>query len=306
MTVDFVPTREPLPVHLYGVRAGHRRRSYLAALLLFIGCLIVLGLALFILVPPLLPLIPKDLYGFLPLLVIICLLLPVLAVARVVHQQAPMDLIAPGRRLDIGMALRSALVFAIPLLAQVVWSMGTGELVPASVGMGTFLLWMPFVVIGFVLQASTEEIIFRGYLAQGLRVVCRNTPAMVLISSVLFTLAHEGGDQQAVWAARAQIFVTALFLSWLTIRLGRLEASMGVHIVNNILFIWFIGAEQITLPGLFRSLDPDPPDFAGWMDILTFVGIHGASIGFYWLVGLRTGFVERGWSRRPSARAQQA
>lgn len=278
------------PVHLLGVARGHSRLSYLGALVLFaVGVVIaILGLSLlFPLVADMSPAITTYLFLF-----SIIMTLPVaLLVARWVHKQRPMELIAPGCRLDVGMILRSALVFAVPLLVQFLYGYWSGEIVPVSVSWAVFLSMLPLTLLAFILQASTEEVIFRGYLAQGLQVLFRHAVPAALVGALLFTLAHEGSGRNAVWSQRIQIALMALFLSWLTARLGRLEAAMGVHIVNNLLFVLLIGDPLLPLPALTSVVDPDPPDIASLGELLELLTVQGASLIFYWWVGVRSGFI---------------
>lgn len=278
------------PLHLLGVARGHSRLSYLGALVLFaVGVAIaILGLSLLFL---LLADMPPAFRAYLSLLSNILTLPVVLLVARWVHKQPPMDLIAPGRRLNGGMVLRSALVFAVPLLVQFLYGYWTGEIVPVSVSWVLFLSMLPLTLLAFILQASTEEVIFRGYLAQGLQVLFRHALPAALVGALLFTLAHEGSGRNAVWSQRIEIALAALFLSWLTVRMGRLEAAMGVHIVNNLLFALLIGDPRLPLPALTSVVDPDPPDIASLGELLELLAVQGASLIFYWWAGIRSGFI---------------
>jgi membrane protease YdiL (CAAX protease family) len=271
---------------------GHSRPSYLVALLVFgflyIGVNLLAGGALVAL--------GKSANGYLfsyLLLGSTILGLPlVLLTARFVHQQPAMSLIAPGRRLDIGMIGRSALIFALPLLATFAYGFWAGDIGPVRVDWGAFLVLTPLTILLFCFQASTEEVIFRGYLSQGLMVLCRNRIAVALLCAALFTLAHEGGINESLWAVRAEIFTTALFLSAVSFQTGRLEAAMGIHIINNALFGLLNGSPELPLPALAERLGR-VEEFAGMGDVALFLGVQVAAFGFYWLVGLRSGFVGR-------------
>lgn len=284
------------PVHLAGVVTGQSRGAYLFGTVMTIILMLLAGILIYLLVAGAVRLWPDipyiQSYG---LLIINALAIPVLAlIARWLHGMGLGDLIAPGRPMDWGIAARSALVYAVPLLVQVGIGFWTGELRPAAMSLMLVLLLAPVSIVLFSLQASAEELLFRAYLAQGAQLLFRHALPAALLTGLLFTLAHEGSGSRAVWAQRAEIMAMALFLSWITARLGRLEAAMGVHIINNVLFSFFIGGADLPFPDLLTRTDPDPPDFAGLADIVEFALHQGLTIGFYWLVGLKTGFVETG------------
>lgn len=293
----------PVPLLMAGIETGQSRGSYLLGTLLVVGGMIALGAMAFIGISA----INKYVSG-LPYLSSYALLLtnataiPVLALLmRPLFGMRLMDLIAPGRRFDLGMLTRSALVFAVPVLVTTIYGLWSGEMVRSDVALRTFLIWLPATLVLFALQSAAEELLFRGYLAQGAQVIFRRTIVTVLLTSVLFTAAHEGTDIRAVWAQRAEIMTMALFLSWTTLRFGRLEAAMGVHIANNILFACFVGGAgggMLDFPGLTERVDADPPDFESITDVLEFAAMQAAAIGFYWLAGMRTGFIERGSAPR--------
>lgn len=285
------PSRpSPVPVDRYGVAHGHSRSSYLVALLVFgflyVGVNLLAGAGLLALGKA----ASGYLFSYLLLGSTILGLPLVLLTARLVHKQPAMSLIAPNRRLDIGMIGRSALVFSLPLLATFAYGFWAGEIGPVRVDWGAFLLLTPLTILLFSLQTSTEELIFRGYLSQGLTVLCRNRLAVALLSAALFTLAHEGGINESLWSVRAEIFTSALFLSAVSFQTGRLEAAMGIHLINNVLFGLLNGSPDLPLPALAERLGT-VGEFAGLGDIAQFLAIQMAAFGFYWLLGLRSGFV---------------
>lgn len=289
-----------VPLPLAGLATGQSRGRYLAGIVLAVAGVMLLGTLIFL---PLLAMGGLErlhpYIGSYALLAANSMAIPVLAViVGAFHRRPFMDLIAPGRRFDAGMLGRSALVFAVPLLVQVGIGFHIGELRRGDTDLSLFLMLLPVSVLLFALQASAEELLFRGYLAQGLQVILRHGAPAALIGALLFTLAHEGAEARAVWEQRAGIMAMALFLSWTTWRFGRLEAAMGVHIVNNVLFSVFIGGGAFSFPDLTTLVDPDPPDFQGLADLGEFALHQAVTLGFYWLAGVKTGFVERGLSPR--------
>lgn len=296
-------TARTVPVHLAGVATGQSRGAYLFGTVMIFLLTLLAGIAIYMVVAWLGQRLPDNLYlRTYGLLTINSTAIPVLAlVLHWLHRLRLSDLIAPGRSLDWGMMARAALIFALPMLAQVGIGLWTGELRLSQTSLTTFLMLAPLSVLLFGLQASAEELLFRGYLAQGAQLLFRHVLPASLLTALLFTLVHEGSGAQAVWATRAEIFCMALFLSWITTRFGRLEAAMGVHIINNVLFSFFVGSADLSFPDLTTRVDLDPPDLSGWADWGEFALYQAVHIGFFWLVGVRTGFVEKGWISRRAA-----
>ncbi len=65
-----------------------------------------------------------------------------------------------------------------------------GEVTFESPSLG---LYLPFILIALVLipiQTSFEEVLFRGYIMQGLSLLTRNRPILALVTAVIFTVPH--------------------------------------------------------------------------------------------------------------------
>ncbi|PUA80824.1 CPBP family intramembrane glutamic endopeptidase [Nocardioides currus] len=82
------------------------------------------------------------------------------------------------------------------------------------------------------LQAAGEEFAFRGYLMQAFGGVFGNRVVAVLLSSVLFALAHGLGQDLPIFVDRLAFGLVAGALVILT---GGLEAGIAMHVLNNFL-----------------------------------------------------------------------
>lgn len=87
-----------------------------------------------------------------------------------------------------------------------------------------------------ILPPLGEEILVRGYLFSGLRMIWRFWPA-VFVTSLLFGAAHLefGSGGPLVWAAAADTFLLSIVLCFLRERTGALYAGMAVHMLNNLI-----------------------------------------------------------------------
>lgn len=128
---------------------------------------------------------------------------------------------------------------AVVAVAMLVLSAGLGaaaEALGAPLGpdRGGWVGWDRFgplalaVVLVIPLQASAEEVVFRGTLLQALGAWVPWRWVPIVVTSIVFALAH--GLPLAGFVAIATFGAVA---AWLTIRTGGLEAAIALHVVNN-------------------------------------------------------------------------
>lgn len=153
------------------------------------------------------------------------------------------------RLLPVGLAV-VVVFFALSFLIP---GEGAGDIdvpeTPTLVGL------LAVIVLTTPLQAAAEEYGFRGYLTQALA-SWFSRPALgsvvaALVSALLFALAH-GTQEPALFADR---FAFGLVASWLVWRTGGLEASIVLHVVNNVVSLGWTAAtgsieESLTLSSL--------------------------------------------------------
>jgi uncharacterized protein len=87
-------------------------------------------------------------------------------------------------------------------------------------------------------QAAGEEYFFRGYLLQTVGSLVRNPLFAILITTVLFTMAHNvwPWESPALFLDR---FAFGLVAGYLVVRTGGLEASIAAHAANNVVAFVF-------------------------------------------------------------------
>ena len=100
----------------------------------------------------------------------------------------------------------------------------------------TFLILLLISVVMIPLQTSMEELIFRGYLMQGFRVLFKNRWMPLLITSILFGLLHIWNPEidklgiHLIW----YYIGTGLFLGVITLMDEGIELALGFHAANNL------------------------------------------------------------------------
>lgn len=155
-------------------------------------------------------------------------------------------------------------VFMPSAMIACVWLAGAyepGALFPAAQSSGAIIA-MAGLFVGFLVQASIEEIIFRGWL---ISVITRRTNLIVavLLSALTFTLLHFSRGQP--WLVTGNILVFALFASAWSISSNNIWGVMGWHVGWN----WIIATGfdvpvtglDAGVPALIVSLAPAGTDF---------------------------------------------
>ncbi|REE95890.1 CPBP family intramembrane glutamic endopeptidase [Thermomonospora umbrina] len=145
----------------------------------------------------------------------------------------------------------------------------------AWVGWGAFVAPLLIVVLLVPFQATAEEYFFRGWLLQSiasctlegrtggvarrLAVVFRTPWPAICLTSALFVAGHG----YTGWGI-LDIFCFGVIAAWLAIRTGGLEASIALHVINNVVAFLFPAAlglldlEQgsIALPAVVADVLP--------------------------------------------------
>jgi membrane protease YdiL (CAAX protease family) len=105
------------------------------------------------------------------------------------------------------------------------------------------ILFIPF-------QTSFEEVLFRGYLMQGLAVLSRNRWIPVLVTSLIFGLLHAFNPEVKEYGfalTMPQYLLFGLFFGIITIMDDGLELALGVHAINNMFLSIFFTHSASTL-----------------------------------------------------------
>lgn len=107
-----------------------------------------------------------------------------------------------------------------------------------SAAVGAALLPIGVLMLGFVIQGSTEELLFRGWLMQ-LVASRHGLWIAVIANSVLFALAHAGNIEPSneLYVGLANIVLFGLFISLYAVREGSLWGVCGWHAAWN----WLLG-----------------------------------------------------------------
>lgn len=146
---------------------------------------------------------------------------------------------------------------------------------------------LPFALIVLVVQVTTEEIYFRGYLQQQLACRSANPLLWMGVPSLIFGLSHYYSGIGVADSVLYVVWATALGLACadLTARTGTLGAAIGLHLANNVFALLLFGVAGWPSSGLALFLFPafDPADYdysaqvlftpGGFLELLSTVGM---------------------------------
>jgi len=137
------------------------------------------------------------------------------------------------------------------------------------------LVWnfkpIPFlilVIISFLLiplQTSFEELLFRGYLMQGLGALLKNRWFPLLLTSIVFGLLHAANPEVAKLGYGVMVFYigTGLLFGITTLMDEGTEIALGLHAANNIVAAIFVTTDWTVFQTHALFIDTSEPSL-GW------------------------------------------
>jgi membrane protease YdiL (CAAX protease family) len=126
--------------------------------------------------------------------------------------------------------------------------------------------FIPLVLISIIfipLQASFEEVLCRGYLAQGVAAWTRSRWLAIIIPTLLFALGHSSNPEVTEYGfllAMSQYALLGLVLGLISTLDDGIETALGAHSANNVFASIFLTYKSSVLPtpALFNQLRVDP------------------------------------------------
>lgn len=207
-----------------------------------------------------------------------------LLAVKLLHQRRMLTLISPDATFK---AKRFALGFSLWLVLAAMQTL-LNFLYNREAFLWIFRLFdwsvfLPWALVFTPIQTSTEELLFRGYLLQGLGRLIRQPVALTLVASFPFAIAHFGNPEMArsdVWIGLTY-FLLAAFLTLITLKDGRLELALGVHAANNLFIVLLVNTHDSVLPtpALMIQQSPTDPRFTLGAMLLSTVVFYGLVFG---------------------------
>jgi uncharacterized protein len=177
---------------------------------------------------------------------------------RLLHGQRFSTLFAPDGRVRAGDLLKGLAIAAAFALASVPAGMAVADPVATTMPAGEWLAYALALLALVFVQATAEELMFRGYLLQQLALRSRSPLVWAVIPSALFGALHWANAptrELAVYYVGAT-FIIGLALSALVWKTGSLWASIGLHVGFNTVGLTIIGTDGL-LSGTQLFLFPE-------------------------------------------------
>jgi len=138
-----------------------------------------------------------------------------------------------------------------------------------------FFISVIIMIILLPVQTGLEELVFRGYLVQGLSQVFKNGYMPLIITSVLFGLAHMTNPEVKAygWPVMLTYFCGfALFMGAVTLLDEGLELAFGIHFANNIVSGILVSTPNSVIKtySIFETKTQDPySEIWAWLAMAT-------------------------------------
>ncbi|SFK11742.1 CPBP family intramembrane glutamic endopeptidase [Celeribacter neptunius] len=177
------------------------------------------------------------------------LLMGSIEMAKRLHGRSLRDLTGPAALMRAQFRVTFKWIAVFTLLSFLLpWDEGPEPV--AQLSFGTWLFWMPFALLGLIIQVSAEELFFRGYLQSQIAASTGSYPLGLAAASVLFGLAHLNGTSEGLAALFPVLWAMGfgVIAGDLTMRAGTIGPGIALHFVNNISAVLF-APQQNTMSG---------------------------------------------------------
>jgi membrane protease YdiL (CAAX protease family) len=190
-------------------------------------------------------------YGVFSLLFYLCL--------RYIHKKKFISLINTSNKINWlrifkGAALWSGILAFFTLISYIFNNNSlTFNLAPIS-----FIYLLIISLVVFPIQASFEELFFRGYLMQGFGLLSKKPVVPLILTTLIFGLVHfyNGTTLEMSISIVVSALILGLMLGIIVLGENGLETAMGVHIANNMFIALFLNSPDSglgNLPSLFST-----------------------------------------------------
>lgn len=169
-------------------------------------------------------------------------LLGIIIAIKAIHKRSFKSLINPKEKINWKRFYIGFIVFFILVcLASLIEYFIEPSAVELYSPLNKLIMFFPLAIIITLIQTSTEELFFRGYLLQGFGQVIKNPLILSIISGIIFTIPHLGNPEvsHSTLLLPLSYFTTGFLLAIITLKSNSLELALGAHAANNF-FVAFV------------------------------------------------------------------
>ena len=210
--------------------------------------------------------INKNLFLFLIISMFVFALLFLLISVKYIHKRTITSLITSRKKIDwkrfwfgfFSWGFIACVTMYVGILLapeNYVWNFNA---TPFFILVAISFLYLPF-------QTSFEELLFRGYLMQGIGILAKNRWVPLFLTSVIFGLLHGANPEIEKLGYIALVFYigTGFFYGITTLMDEGTELALGLHAINNIVAAFFITTDWTVFQTDALYIDTSEPS-VGW------------------------------------------
>jgi len=182
-----------------------------------------------------------------------------------VHERSFLRLISGRENIDFKRILYS---FTVVVILQSVLLSIQIYFYPTIVFQFDFQKFVPLFKIAILLipiQTTCEELLFRGYIMQGLKLRTKNNLVAILISGIMFGMVHIGNPEIEVIGYHIIVYYISvgIFLGLISYFDNGMELAIGYHAANNLFAALMITTNWQVFQTDAVYIDNSPPQI-GW------------------------------------------
>ncbi|WP_214476461.1 type II CAAX endopeptidase family protein [Mesorhizobium sp. dw_380] len=184
---------------------------------------------------------------------------------RWVHGEPLSALLGASRRVSRSDFLKGLVAVLITsLVSEILLYLLAPGIARGTISLSSWLLFAIPIAALTLLQTSSEEVLFRGYLLRGLANRFRSPFIWALLPGLLFTSLHWSASSSAAINACVLVSIAAfaLLLTLLVYATGNLGAALGAHFGNNLTGFLIISHQESY--NSFALLNARPLEGPGW------------------------------------------
>ncbi len=208
----------------------------------------------------------SNTFLFLMLLTFAIGLLSLFVYVKFVHKQSITQLTTSRKKIDWN---RIVMAFGLWTVISTVFIIIDIQLSPEDYRFNfklvPFLILAVIAIVMIPIQTSMEEYYMRGYMMQGLGIMAKNRWLPLLVTSLLFGLAHLFNPEVEKLGYGILVYYigTGFFLGILTLMDEGLELALGFHAANNLTGVLLVTADWTAFQtdSIYRDIS-DP--VLGW------------------------------------------
>jgi len=202
-------------------------------------------------------------------------LITLLLAIKMLHHRPILSVFTARDSFDWKRFLLSFGLYGTILMVSLIGVLSSDSNVTWNFNIVTFLPLLLISLLLSPLQTTSEEVLFRGYIFQGIGHFYKRGWVSVLLTGVLFGLMHGANPEVDKLGMIVMVFYigTGLFMGIVTLMDDGLELSMGYHAVNNIFASLIITNDWQAFQTDALFVDHNPPSF-GWDSLATILVVQ--------------------------------